>query len=173
MAVEPQAVQGRARASSDELKYLKFPSSLANMNIHTFLFNFLFLETLQFYLWTWKFKFPNQFWKGKFSVEHIWECSFEKKTCHLLFSSPTLSRPLLLQTVSLNKLLRRTERQIVSQGAKNVENCQEKKSFSCCSTINNNYWPVCGNIMMNLKHPHKGKYHHHIFWSMITVCCHF
>ena len=36
MTVEPGAVEGKARASSDELKYLKFPSSRANMNIHTF-----------------------------------------------------------------------------------------------------------------------------------------
>ena len=34
--------------------------------------------------------------------------------------------PALLQTVSLNKLLRWTDRQIVSQGAKNVAKCQEK-----------------------------------------------
>ena len=34
--------------------------------------------------------------------------------------------PALLQTVSLNKLLRWTDRQIVSQGAKNVAKRQEK-----------------------------------------------
>ena len=39
----------------------------------------------------------------------------------------------VLQTV--NKLLRRTERQIVSQGAKNVAKCQENTCFWCTTTI--------------------------------------
>ena len=82
-----------------------------------------------------KFKF---FQKGRLRLENIWDwpleqkcTSFQKRLFICFIFSLYFERSPLLQTVSVNKLLRRTDRQIVSQGAKNVAKCQEKTCFWC------------------------------------------